>query len=195
MINKRKISCLIIILIFLSSRLLQAQETKSSREQILQKSREHYDEGGRLYKQGDYSGADEAFKKAQRLLESLEKEQVNIEEKAKGNSPIENIENKAQETKASANLHYNQAIEYLKTRQFTQAAKEFNQVIQLNPKDKDANYNLGVLYESYLGDKKRAKFYYTRYIKLAPRAADIADVKLWLCQIERELRLEKRKGF
>jgi len=91
----------------------------------------------------------------------------------------------------SAHLHYNLAIEYLKIKQFSLASEEFKRVIQLNPKDKDAYYNLGILYEGYLGDYKLARFYYTRYIKLAPRAADTGEVKTWIRQINKEMKLKR----
>ncbi|MFH1577452.1 MAG: hypothetical protein ABIC18_00055, partial [Candidatus Omnitrophota bacterium] len=95
----------------------------------------------------------------------------------------------------NAGLHYNLAIEYLRTRQFHQATDELHKVIQLNSKDKDAYYNLGILYEIYLGDLERAKFCYNRYIEFAAGADDTNNVKLWIMEIDKKIKLEKERGF
>jgi len=208
--NKHKVSypIIILIIVFLITEgdlmNTQAQEPKLSREQIIQESRQHFQEGERFYNQGDYSRADEEFKKAQGLLDGLIKNQPAETEKVDYiefvKKALESAENgKSEEAithylKAialspnNANLHYNLAIEYLKTRQFAQGAEELNRVIQLNPKDSDAYYNLGVLYEDYLGDLKLAKFYYTQYLKFSPRAADADEVKKWLRQIDKKVK-------
>jgi tetratricopeptide (TPR) repeat protein len=85
------------------------------------------------------------------------------------------------------NLYYNLAVEYLKTYNYSLAEEEFKRVIALNPKDKDAYYNLGVLYESYIIDKKQAIICYTQYLKLASRAQDRDKVKAWIKQINQEI--------
>jgi len=85
------------------------------------------------------------------------------------------------------NLHYNLAVEYLKTYNYSLAEEEFKRVIALNPKDKDAYYNLGVLYESYIIDKKQAIICYTQYLRLASRADDRNKVKAWIKQINQEI--------
>jgi tetratricopeptide (TPR) repeat protein len=84
-------------------------------------------------------------------------------------------------------LHYNLAVEYLKTYRYSLAEEEFKRVLDLNPKDKDAYYNLGVLYESYIIDKKQAISCYTQYLKFAPRAKDRDKVKGWIRQINQEM--------
>ena len=230
--NKYKISCrliLVIIFLFLVTKdiLIVRAEEEVSREQLLQKSRQYFQEGERFYNQGDYPRADEEFKKAQELLEGLKHDQtLVVTEYEKEESSL--IENEAKETGLAdydvylesamgfakngdseraisyylraialaadkSNLYYNLAIEYLKTKQFNQAAEELNKVIQLDPKDKDAFYNLGVLYENYLGDLERARLYYKRYIKLAPHAVDVKNVKSWIRRIDKEIKLERKK--
>lgn len=89
-------------------------------------------------------------------------------------------------TPENPNLHYNLAIEYLKSNKFAEAAEEFKKVIELNPKEKDAYYNLGVLYDSYLGDKDAARMYYAKYIKMSRNSEEVKRVKGWIAQIDKE---------
>ena len=157
------------------------------RQVLIEKSREHFREGERLFSLSDYSGADEEFKKAQRLLEGLQEKYPQghrqIQEQA---LQLEAVDYAQQLKEGNPDFHYNLAIEYLKAEEFEQAAEELYKVIQLNPEDEDAYYNLGVLYENYLGDRKRAKFYYRQYLKLAPATqADVNDVKEWIRQIDK----------
>lgn len=88
-------------------------------------------------------------------------------------------------------LHYNLAIAYLQTRQYPLAAEAFKKAVQLNSKDKESYYNLGVLYENHLGNKKQALFYYGRYLKLSPLAEDNQKVRLWMLQIKEEFKLNE----
>ena len=91
----------------------------------------------------------------------------------------------------NSSLHYNLAIAYLQTKQYPRAAEAFKKAIQLNSKDKESYYNLGVLYENHLGNKKQALFYYGRYLKLSPLAEDAQKVKLWMLQIKEEFKLNE----
>lgn len=187
-----------------------------SAEQKMQKAKEYYSAGKQFIQQGNYSAADREFKKAQQLLgsvsavgtsnapsmvssgdqaQSVLPKQVRSpavlawEASLKGKSGeaiTHYLEAIALEPK-NTNLHYNLAVEYLKTRQYKKAAQVFRQVIQLNPKDKNAYYNLGVLYDSYLGDKTQAVVFYNQYIRLADKAEDVRAVKEWIRQIEKEM--------
>lgn len=178
-------------------------EVELSAEQKIKKAKEYYLTGKQLIQQGNYSAADEEFKKAQQLLKessstatsktqpALQSPVAKAWEVAKKGGLEEAI---LQYVKAislepqNPDLHYNLAIEYLKTNQFMKASEAFKRVIQLNPKDKDAYYNLGVLYESYFGDKKQAIAYYAKYIKLASRKEDTRQVKAWIRQIKAEIK-------
>lgn len=88
----------------------------------------------------------------------------------------------------NANLYYNLALEYLKTKRFREAAQAFKRAIQLNPRDKDAYFNLAVLYESYLNDKKQALGYYSQYLKYASPNDNTAEAREWVRQIKKELK-------
>lgn len=183
-----------------------------SQEEKVQRSQSYYEEGKKLLADGKYAEADKAFKNAQQLLSGtsssasfmpLEETPLatapsgpSITEKAfaaslKGSSQeaialyLEAIE----ASEGDANLYYNTAIEYLKTNQFRKASEFFKKAILLNPKDTNAYYNLGVLYESYLSDKRQALHYYSQYLKLAP-SKDTQEIKEWIRQIKKELRVK-----
>ncbi len=83
----------------------------------------------------------------------------------------------------NVNLYYNLAVEYIKAGEFDQAVEALERVVALNPRDKDAWYNLGVLFETCFGDKSQAVEYYFRYVKSAPQAEDVNQVKEWIAQI------------
>lgn len=83
-------------------------------------------------------------------------------------------------------LHYNLAIEYIKTGQFDLAVGALKEAVAVNPKDSHAYYNLGVIYENQLNDKKQALAYYKKYMKYAPLEKDEA-VAMWIKEISRQL--------
>jgi tetratricopeptide (TPR) repeat protein len=86
----------------------------------------------------------------------------------------------------AGDLHYNLAIEYIKTGQFDLALKALEEAVALNPKDCNAYYNLGAIYENQLNDKKRALAYYKKYMKYAPLGKD-ETVAMWIKEISRQL--------
>ncbi|MFC1592401.1 tetratricopeptide repeat protein [Candidatus Omnitrophota bacterium] len=207
---------------------VSAQESEVSRSQLVEKSKQHYQEGEKLYAEGNYSGADEAFKKAQDLLDYIEPPELVVEKQAAGSIPAGNNKDIAVEEEArvdylkkalefsnrgasqkaipnylkaiesipaNADIYYNLAVEYLKTKQFDLAAEAFQQVIRLNPRDKDAHYNLGVLYEGDIKDLRQAKFHYSRYVKLAKKGSDVNEVRKWIRDINEQLKLKRRRGF
>lgn len=185
-------------------------EVELSAEQKIKKAKEYYLSGKQFIQQGNYSVADEEFKKAQQLLKGLSTALTQGPKQSPAVTPpnFKSLAVEAWETakkgeseeaishylKAitldpkNSDLHYNLAIEYLKTNQFMKASEALMQVIQMNPKDKDAYYNLGVLYESYFGDKKQAIAYYIQYIKLAGEEKDTGEVKTWIRQMDKEIR-------
>lgn len=204
MTKNKFLTCLFIIILYTT---VAAQgEVEFSAEEKLKKAKEFYLTGKELMQQGNYSAADEEFKKAQQLLKGASppltsktpsvllttpgQPQVSPPPQPALQSPVAKAWEAANLQPQNPDLHYNLAVEYLKTNQFTKAAEAFKRVIQLNPRDKDAYYNLGVLYESYLGDKKQAIAYYTKYIKLTSRKEYTSQVKDWIRQIKAE---SKRK--
>ncbi len=154
-----------------------------SAEERLQNAQKYYAAGKELIRQGNFSAANLEFKKAQNLL------RASPSEAHLSQAPAPRAEGQLKSPPLeAADLHYNQALAYLKTKKYREAADALIKVIQLNPKDKDAHYNLGVLYESYLNDKKKALYYYAQYIKYGKGKEDTGEVKQWILQLKKELK-------
>ena len=222
---------LIGLLVMNHSLFIHAQEEELLHSELLEKSKNHYQEGERLYEEGDYLGSDEEFKKAQDLLDSLEEKEAvdkqreeslisenNTDKQTTGDTKkagsedylkkalgfssngesdkaIENYQKAGLLMPKNADIHYNIAIEYLKTSRFKQAVEELEKVILLNPRDKDAYYNLGILYEEHIKDLKTARLYYSRYLKFAKGNKDIEEVKTWISLIDKKLKSGSLKGL
>lgn len=176
-----------------------------SGDEAIGQAKEHFAAGKRLMQEGRYSAADTEFKKAQEILKSpgaaspiipkttLKTKEKPIEPKRESGNPQDTsyyLEAVKKDPK-NPDLHYNLAISRLKNSRFADAASSFKMALDLNPKDKDACYNLGVLYESYLNDKKQALNYYSRYLRLSTKAEDAKDVKSWINQIKKALKESK----
>lgn len=197
--------CLILVYPVLS--FAQGVDIGLSKEEKVKKAQEYYSFGRELARQGNYTQANEEFKKAQQLLA-----REGPESAAEPSAPVNNTKTQAIPPKKEIeplivkgtseemvtrylratevfpndpNLYYNLGVEYLKSNHFSLAAQAFNQVIRLNPKDKDAYYNLGVLFESYFNDKNQAIIYYSQYLKLANRPEDASRVRGWIKQIKK----------
>lgn len=186
------------------------QASALTRQEKIQKAKDYYKLGDQLLKEGNYSQADEEFKKAQGLLEEVAptpvlkdaKQLPRFQEKPAALKAAE-LSKSGQSKEAikfyleavelepkNSNIYYNLAIEYLKTKQNNLAADIFLKLIKLNTKDKDAYYNLGILYDSYLGNKPLAFDFYNKYLKLAPNADDADLVRSWANEINKTLDLK-----
>ncbi|MCK5451311.1 MAG: hypothetical protein KAI70_06065 [Candidatus Omnitrophica bacterium] len=71
-----------------------------------------------------------------------------------------------QMSKHLAATHYNLGVFFAKEQQFTQAIKEFEETIRLRPYDKDAIYNLGLIYAEHEIDREKAIQLLKRYLQL-----------------------------
>lgn len=80
----------------------------------------------------------------------------------------------------TADMHYNQGVFYAKNKEFKRAIKEFEQVLDLKPKDPQANYNLGYIYAEHLVDRPKAVQYFKDYLTYAPDAQDADWVKRYI---------------
>ena len=183
-----------------------------SQEDNTAKANEHFLAGNKLLEAGNYADADAEFKKAQdllkaqpRVLPAPAKETSPAPVKAERRKTQPELNIPPEMTPEEAVSFYRRATEnspatpaftitgiaYLQTKQYPRAAEAFKKAIQLNSKDKESYYNLGVLYENHLGNKKQAMFYYGRYLKLSPLAEDAQKVKLWMLQIKEEFKLNE----
>ncbi|MFH1398059.1 MAG: tetratricopeptide repeat protein [Candidatus Omnitrophota bacterium] len=202
------------VFLFIGAGLVFAQglDIGLSKEEKVKKAREYYSSGREMSRQGNFTQANEAFKKAQQLLGREKLKSVTALAAPVGNAPAQAALSQAaakkeiepliikgtpeemsihylraiEKSPKDSNLYYNLGVEYLRSNRFSLAAEAFNQVIRLNPKDKDAYYNLGALCESYFNDKNRAVIFYSQYLKLADNNDDASRVRSWIKQIKKE---------
>ncbi len=80
----------------------------------------------------------------------------------------------------TADMHYNQGVFYAKNKEFKRAIKEFEKVLDIKPKDPQANYNLGYIYAEHLVDRPKAIAYFKDYLTYAPDATDADWVRNYL---------------
>ena len=81
-------------------------------------------------------------------------------------------------------MHYNMAAVYAKEGRFRFAEREYLRALQVDPNDAGVHYNLGILYDDDMKNKRRATIHYKKYLKLNPYGPDADEVKGWLMQIE-----------
>jgi tetratricopeptide (TPR) repeat protein len=146
-----------------------------TREQSLEEVGRLYQQGKQLVEKGDYKAANQDFLKAQEILKQNTVPAEALEEKkvVPGSSaPADAIHR--------ADYLYNEAVIAIKNEEFKKAQTCLEEAVRLNPNDKDAYYNLGILYEVYLKDKREAVKCYLRYVLLEVDSQKAARVRLWL---------------
>jgi tetratricopeptide (TPR) repeat protein len=80
--------------------------------------------------------------------------------------PTGKIEETIQQELAS--LYYSLGNLLFQERDYPNAAGKYQKAIELNPDDAWAHYNLGVLYDYYLPDRKAALYHYAKYLQAKP---------------------------
>lgn len=168
----------------------------------MQEVKKYYLKGKEFLRQGDYGKANEEFKKAQLLLRksiSAGRKKLIIRRR-EGELLVRRAQSLAQEGNYkeaikiylqaltffpnNVDLNYNLAVQYLKAGEWQRAKERLERVIELDPQDKDAYYNLGILYEKFLKEKEKAKQCYRKFIELSsPAEAEI--VKRWLYELKK----------
>ena len=86
--------------------------------------------------------------------------------------------------KEKRDLHFNMAAVYAKEGRMRDAEKEYLRSLRIDPTDADSHYNLAILYEESFDNKSKAAVHYRAYLKLAPNARDVDEVKAWLIDLE-----------
>lgn len=81
--------------------------------------------------------------------------------------------------------HYNLGVLYTQNKDYDRAVTEFRTALGYNPKNAQAHYNLGIIYDDYFKDKENAKFHYHAYLDLDSTSEDAESVKEWLANLER----------
>ena len=195
---------LIFFTAFLSSPgVLKAQSDMPDRQQRLKKANELFKAGEEFIREGNYQAANEAFKNAQKILSGqsanvpldvLMPKRENYGPDSTGPYTQDAAEdpqrsrkkNKAADNKR-ADFYFNRAIGLINKGQYLEAEAALKEAVSLNPLDAEAYYNMGILYEKFLGDKRKALFCYKKYLFLAPNSFDSEMVKYWVEDINREL--------
>ena len=184
------------VLLILAGRACAQDQTIVERQKKLEEAKKHYAQGQRLIKEGDYAAANTEFAKAELLLKEeallvqapLPRETHAAPGDAAKKEQIERamrfyLDEIKKETN-SPDFYYNLALEYLRKGQFMLAEEYFKLTLNVNPLDKDAAYNLGILYENYLNDKEKAIVFYQQYLNIAPDAPDAKEVRQWIKDIK-----------
>lgn len=190
---------------------LGAEELGSSRTNM-GTAEYYYLKGKQDLLSGNYEEADEAFKEAEKLLSEIEtkgkKEEVSSIKKDRGVIEGEDVLNKAkaafQEEKldqalnlyqlaseiypGNPDIHYNSGVIYLRKSDYLNATGEFETVISLDSEDSEAYYNLGIIYENFLNNKKKALNYYEKYLSCNLDSKEKKEVEAWVDKLRREVK-------
>lgn len=75
---------------------------------------------------------------------------------------------------------YNLGVVYAQAQRYDDAIEAYQQSLELDPKNADAYYNLGLLYERIKGQPEKAAWHYRKYLELNPTADDREEVEHWI---------------
>lgn len=80
-------------------------------------------------------------------------------------------------------LYYNMGCAYKSAGDYKKAEYWFLNALAINPNDPCLHFNLGILYDDDIGNKKKAQYHYQRFLQLAPDDKDAAKVREWLASL------------
>jgi len=188
----------------------ESKKVPEVREEI----REYYIQGKKYYHQQQYQQAIAEFQKVlelnpnytkalgyierakKRIKETKERELKAKEAELKARQEAE-VEKKADQTsqlEAARRLkerklayHYNLGLSYDRSGQYKKAVSEYKKALEVAPDDADTHYNLAIIYDDCLKDKKKAIEHYRRYLQLRPDAKDAERVAEWIREAEEEI--------
>jgi len=75
---------------------------------------------------------------------------------------------------------YNLGVVYAQAERYDEAIEAYQQSLELDPKNADAYYNLGLLYERIEAQPEKAAWHYRKYLELNPTAQDREEVERWI---------------
>jgi tetratricopeptide (TPR) repeat protein len=111
--------------------------------------------------------------KAERMTEVMEKTRADLKQVS---------------DQEKRDMHFNMAAVYTREGKLQDAESEYLRALRLDPCDADVHFNLGILYDDHMDQKRKAAMHYRRYLKLMPDANDAETVRAWLLAIETEAR-------
>ncbi len=85
----------------------------------------------------------------------------------------------------SERYHYNLGVVHTQNKEFDSAVSEFKTALAHNPRNAQAYYNLGIIFDDYFKDKENARYNYRRFLELEPNSDDAESVKEWLADLEK----------
>lgn len=133
---------------------------------------------------------DRALTDRERLLTALQQELKRREhrvvkaERVAGMIEQARDDVEAVDAREKRDMHYNMAMVFAKEGRFKDAEREYLHALRIDPGDAGVHYNLGILYDDELEDKRRAASHYRKYLQLAPHSEDVDKVRHWLNLIE-----------
>mgnify|MGYP001458645952 CR=1 FL=1 len=152
-----------------------------TREQRVERANQLYKDGRSFVEEGDYASANARFAEAQALLG----EELSSPPRAQDVPGKKNRKALAEDRMRRADALYNEAVIHIKTEEIRKAQSCLEEAVRLNPRDKDAYYNLGIIYERYLKDRNEAVKCYLRYVFLEADEAKAAVVKGWVKELKK----------
>jgi len=93
--------------------------------------------------------------------------------------------------KGKLKLHYNAGVTFDQISQYKKALAEYEQALSADPNDPDTHFNMAVIYDEHLVDKKKAIEHYYAYLKLYPNAQDAVKVNYWIREAKKESKWNK----
>jgi chromosome segregation ATPase len=69
--------------------------------------------------------------------------------------------------KETAEMHYNLGVFYTKNKKYERAIAEFEKVLDINPNDASAHFNLGYIYAEYMVNREKAIEHFRHFLRLA----------------------------
>lgn len=76
--------------------------------------------------------------------------------------------------------HYNLGVAFAQAAFYDEAIMEYEKSLESNLNNPEAHYNLGLLYDNYKNEPKKAAIHYRKYLDLKPEAADKEEVEAWI---------------
>ena len=83
---------------------------------------------------------------------------------------------------------YNLGVVYAQAKRYDDAIEAYRKSTELDPKNADAHYNLGLLYDRVKALPDRAAWHYRRYLELKPQAEDRDEVQQWIDMLTASVR-------
>lgn len=143
----------------------------------------------------------EMLKRMKYVRELEERQKQLVKENAENREKVEVLKAKFKESvpglakagrisqkmmRENADMHYNLGTIFLQNKQYKEAIREYEQVLELRPNDPETHYNLGVLYDDYVRDREKALYHYQKYLSVNPKAPDAKKVETYVLNLELE---------